>query len=251
MTTVLASRINAGKRPAQRTMDRLARSSIPDERITITADFKLIEGREQYWRHVAKNISHIQVYTPADMDRERSEKLAKMQAVIKEDLENEIATHQKAIADLKQKIQANEPYTVVKMVRIPVEHKITEAEIETIILTRPVDIAARMTGMCEDAVEHHKKRLEAKRALARFANEAPNTGAYVKLCEQGHHAENHGQPWDRLDVEKLRLALRHDADIVECSKRLGRTPFALLCKAIQQGFLDEKNAYRVMRSIVK
>lgn len=294
MTTVLASRISAGRRPAQRTMDRLARSSIPDDRITIDANFKLLDGKEQYWRHVAKNIEFIEVYTPADLDRERADKILKMQAVIKEDIENEINVHRKAISDLEQKLQMNEPVKIIKMPRVEIRRgRLSDAEIEDIILRHSVHVAAKMLGMCEDAVEYHKSKLNEKitqqycnmtqeqrdRELLKlqpaayaekynlpligctmrynhlrsveFVQKAQTTNEYTLLCERGIHAKNHGLPWDRGDVEKLRLALHHDANIVALASNLGRTPFAVLCKAIQQGFLTESNAYKVMRSIVK
>ena len=72
----------------------------------------------------------------------------------------------------------------------------------------------------------------------------------IKDDKDGYHATNHGQPWDPDDIAKLRLALQHDADIVETARRLGRTPFSLLYKAIQQDLIKEHNAYKLMQRIV-
>ena len=290
MTTVLTSRINAGRRPAQRTMDRLLRSSIPDARVVIDYQFNILDGKEQYWRYVAKNIKHINVITPADLEKERTEKLANMARVINSDIADEIEQHRAAILTLELKIKDNQKFhheervwgdeawwdkheNHLRIMRVEpfartfnIPHAIVQKHYEALVAKHKL-LFETMTQEQMDAqllilrptayAEKYDlsltcciKRYNYLRSLE-FVHKARSTDDYVKLCEQGHHAENHGQPWSRLDVEKLRLALRNDAYIVELAKSMGRTPFALLCKAIQQGFLDEKNAYKVMRSIVK
>jgi hypothetical protein len=71
------SKLNAGKRPAQRTMDRLARSSLPDDRIECDLEYNVIAGKEQYWRYVAKRFECADVITPVDREQIEKDKIIK------------------------------------------------------------------------------------------------------------------------------------------------------------------------------
>jgi hypothetical protein len=212
------SKLNAGKRPAQRTMDRLARSSIPDDRIECDLEYKVIAGKEQYWRHIAKGLPTADVITPVDREQIEKDKIIKFKDDEVASINAEVEDHQNKIAELVKR------RTSIRCER----QKFADAEI------------------ADEDVERCKRRL----LSVKFAREASETDDYVKLCESGYHAEKHGQVWEPDDVTFLRAAMRNGVNVVKITRHLGRTPFAIMCKAIQQGLLSEKNAYKVMRGIV-